>query len=143
SLTGSNNIAQAIKSSLSSVPYLKVGNVSCTISKYATIYETPANTRFYVEGKVTVDYFDITMPDGKSIRFIKNGENFTCNSNDFPSAADGTRRSRYFGPYAYVKYSGKTEIGSVNDNAEHHINFTGKAFKHIWGSQAHNNNISP
>ncbi|SFC80861.1 hypothetical protein SAMN05421747_12926 [Parapedobacter composti] len=144
-LRGSNNIAQAIQNSLSSVPYLKVGNVTCTISKYATSTETPVHTRFYTEGQVTVDYFDITMSDGKSIRFIKNGERFACNSNDFPPATDGTRFVRYFGSGgAYINYGGKTELGSVSEDAvQQFVSFTGSTFKHIWGSQSHNNDISP
>ena len=142
-ITGSNNIAQSLKASLSSIPNLKVGNISCNISNYGLTQITPTNTSFYLEGAVTIDYFDITMSDGKVIRFTQDGQAFSCGINDYPATVDGPRRHD-FKPYAYVNFNGKTELGSVSDpQGKYHINFTSKTFKHIWGSQQHNNDISP
>src|SRR5690554_4881086 len=77
-LTGTNNIAQAIKSSLSTIPHLRTGNVNCIIEQYAISYYTPDNMRFFTKGRVNIDYFDIVMSDGKAIRFTNNGNGFTC-----------------------------------------------------------------
>src|SRR5690554_4506464 len=72
------------------------------------------------------------MSNGKAIRFTNNGNGFTCSNNYFSS----------FDVFAYVKFSGKTELGSFSDNSENHINFTGKTFEHIWGAQPHSGNVS-
>ena len=74
SIGGSNNISQAIRTSLNSIPNLSVGNVTDNLVEYK-VYERGANLyAIRIIGKLTIDYLDIEMPDGVIIRYSqKNG----------------------------------------------------------------------
>lgn len=75
---GSDNITAAVRQSFSAIPYLKAGPVSGDFQHYSDIH--PNGMHFYVKGRMTLNYLDVTMPDGKVFRYdfdVKNN-GFRC-----------------------------------------------------------------
>lgn len=64
---GTDNIASAVRQSLNAIQHLKPGPVSGSFQHYADIY--PGGMNFFIKGRMTLNYLDITMPDGKVFRY--------------------------------------------------------------------------
>ncbi|UCS92168.1 hypothetical protein KZP23_15820 [Echinicola marina] len=102
-IIGTDNIATVVKSSLNSIPHLKVGSVTGSFAyfsdyrQYGEDYEktgTPYLVQYYAKGQLIIDNVEVTMPDGSVIRYTYNGKGLTTSHPMFPPGYYGHNFSR-------------------------------------------------
>lgn len=126
-INGSDNLLETLRNGLNAIPDLQVGGVSGNFQY--RMYPSHNGVHFVIEGQGSLGALTISMPDGKTFRYVWNEKDgFVCP--DLP--ADRTALNRIGATAVNLVPSEATVLGSAleNSGAEGVVSllFEGKAF---------------